>query len=532
MRLTIAVKIALAMVAIVIVCIATMAVVTSSNLQRGFIAYLNAMQTQDLDALRDVLAERYRKEGDFEWLRRQPRVLRELLEQIKPQIQTEPDGRARRRPADGPPPRPSDAPAPRSDDPAMARLGYGMRQPARMDGRDEMRARLRDDGADPRGAAPALADPPAGPRDPMGFASRISIVDAQGRPLIGPPDFPPGIERAIVVDGTTVGRVRLLPLRQASGASANAGGFVREQLRDMLWLALGVCLLATLAAAALARHLLRPVAALRSVTEKLARGEFDARAPVLSRDELAELAEHVNAMAQALERSEQQRRTMLADISHELRTPLTVIRGEVEALQDGIRKADTRALASLHAEVLHLNQLVDDLHQLALADAGELHFAWQSVDLGQLLLPLLERYQGRAQAVGLQLRWALPQRPVTLMGDPGRLTQVLSNLLENSLRYTDHGGRIVVTLARQGDQAELVVDDSTPGVPPQQHARIFDRLYRVDQARSRVRGGSGLGLSICKVLVEAHGGSIVALPSVLGGIKMQILLPLDAYRGR
>jgi two-component system sensor histidine kinase BaeS len=281
----------------------------------------------------------------------------------------------------------------------------------------------------------------------------------------------------------------------------------------------------------LARHLLRPVAALRDVTARLARGQFDARAPLLSRDELAELALHVNAMAEALEKNEYQRRRMLADVSHELRTPLTVIRGELEALIDGIRTADARALESLHAEVLRLNKLVDDLHQLTLADAGDLKFDWQVLAFDELLLPILERFKTRADAAGLALRWSLPSMPVNLEGDAGRLTQVVINLLENSVRYTDAGGSIAATLTAGASDVELTIDDSAPGVPPGAHANIFERLYRVDSARTRERGGSGLGLAICKMLAEAHGGTISASPSPLGGVRMLLRLPMHSRKG-
>ena len=563
MRLTIARKIALAVTAIVILSIGTMAWVTSSNLQRGFVAYLNELQTQDLDQLRELLEDRYRTEGNWDWLRHKPRALRDVLDQMKPRILAEPDERypSRRRPpreqedpqGEGSPPAedpqqagppaaapqnpPQAYPPPRRDGPPGLRPprerldGYGppppMREgppPIRRDAPPPVRR-------DPPPARPGLPPPREegqGRRDPMGFASRISIQDADANPLVGPPEFPPGVERDIKVEGKVVGRMRMVPLRQASGSDASATGFLREQLQSLLLLSSALILLAILAAIWLARHLLRPVDALREVTARIACGEFDARAPLLSRDELAELALHVNAMAEALEESEQQRRKMLADVSHELRTPLTVIRGEIEALLDGIRKADAGALASLHAEVLRLNKLVDDLHQLTLADAGDLQYQWQEVDLSQLLLPILARYQPRAQQAGLDLSWSLPPSAVSLRkADAGRLTQVLTNLLENSVRYTDSGGQIVVALTQANRMAELSVEDSAPGVPQEAYTAMFDRLYRADAARSRARGGSGLGLAICKALVEAHGGSIVALPSVLGGVKMLIRLPLD-----
>ncbi len=557
MRLTIARKIALAVVAIVITCVGTMAYVTSVNLQRGFIDYLNHVQAQDMEKLRDRLAERYRQEGSFDWLRHNRRAMREVLDTLTfrfqgPQNRPPRDeeqgayGRPPPRPDDDRPPRQYDRPPPQGDDRPLRQDDRPPRpdddRPPRQDNRppppgddrpprpgDDRPPRPGDDGPprqdDGRPPRPDEGRAPA-PRDPMGFATRISIVDADGRMVIGR-EFPPGIERDIVVDGQVVGRMRLMPLREAGASDSSAVDFVRKQLEDILWLALGLIALSVLLAVWLARHLLRPVAALRAVTERLARGQFDARAPLLSRDELAELALHVNSMAQSLEESEQQRRKMLADISHELRTPLTVIRGEIEALLDGIRQADNRALESLHAEVLHLTKLVEDLHQLNLADAGHLQFDWQRFDLGAHLLPMMERHRQRASDAGLTLTWTLPPQPIEIEADASRLTQVIVNLLENSMRYTDKGGVINVTLAQQGGFAELSVDDSAPGVPDGVHASLFERLYRVDAARTRKSGGSGLGLSICKAIIEGHGGTIVALPSPLGGVKMFVRLPLE-----
>lgn len=492
MRLTIARKIALAVIATVILCVGTMAWVTSSNLQRGFIAYLNQMQVQDLEQVSYLLAQRYRREGSFEWLRGDQRAMREVLAQLSPQIQAE--GAAQRRHR-GPPPGRGD----RFDQPGPT---------GRRDG------------------PPPEAPPPPGARDPMGIGARLTVFDHEGIALIGPPDVPAGIERPIIVDGATVGTVRVRPLRQSG--EAGAAGFLREQVRDIVIVAAVMVLVSILLALWLARHLLRPVAALRDVTARLARGQLSARAPLLSRDELAELALHVNAMAEALESSERQRRKVLADVAHELRTPLTVIRGEIEALIDGIRKADPAALQSLHAEVLHLNKLVDDLHQLTLADTGDLHFDWQQVELAELLLPVLDRYRARAASAGIELTRTLPALDLFVRGDPGRLTQVVVNLLENCVRYTDAGGQIALDLARDGQHAMLVIEDSAPGVPAADHGAIFERLYRVDAARSRERGGSGLGLAICKALVEAHGGTITASASALGGVRMVLRIPLSS----
>lgn len=530
-RLTIARKIALAVALIVILCIGTMAWLTNANLQRGFIAYLNEMQAQDLDQVSRLLAERYRREGDFEWLRHRPRAMRDVLDQMSPQLKMEADtpGNRRRRDGDDRPERDRERGGYGPPDRQGPREGARDGPPDDLQGRGPPRGEERGADGPPRRGEAQRPPRPREIQDPMAFAARLTVKDEYGASLVGPPDPPSGIVRPIMVDGRQVGTVQLLLLRQSAGQSATAANFLRTQTRDILLLS-GALLLAALAlAAALARHMLRPVAALHGVTARLARGELAARAPVLSRDELGELALHVNAMAQELERNETQRRRMLADVSHELRTPLTVIRGEIEALIDGVRKADQQALESLHGEVLRLAKLVDDLHQLALADTGDLHFEMRALALQPMLLPLAERYHARAAAAGLALRWELPPRPVMVRGDARRLEQVVVNLLENSIRYTDRGGVIVLVLrvrhdGRQ-DQAEITLDDSAPGVPAGAHARLFERLYRVDQARTRERGGSGLGLAICKALVEAHGGAIVALPSEHGGIRVRITLP-------
>jgi two-component system sensor histidine kinase BaeS len=577
MRMTIARKIAVAVVAIVVLCVGTMAWVTSANLQRGFIDYMNEMQAEDLDDLGRRIATRYSQEGNWEWLRHRPRALRELLDQMSLTVMAEPaggfrrqppeegpDGRVRPPPRDGegpegrrppddrrPPPREGDdmegrRPPPEGDDDGNRpppRDGANMDGPRPPRDGDQRPPPREGDGyrGRPPGpgenfpAAPGQPGPddrpqrgaPPGARDPMGFASRVSIYGLDGRPILGPPDAPPGLEHAIMLEGEKIAVIRLRPLQVAAGANANATGFLEKQVHAILWLALVLIGMSVLLAMMLARHLLRPVAALRDVTGRIAKGDLEARAPLMSQDELAELALHVNAMAESLEQNERQRRRMVADISHELRTPLTVIRGEIEALLDGIRQADPGALESLHAEVLRLNKLVEDLHQLTLADAGGLSYHWNEVDLAELLDPVFKRFQPRAESVGLSLKWKLAEGDVVVKADPDRLTQVVVNLLENSVRYTDAPGRIEASLVYTANKAELVIEDSSPSAPPEDLPHLFDRLYRVDNARTRslAKGGSGLGLAICKALVEAHGGTIEAMESRLGGVCMLITLP-------
>ena len=300
---------------------------------------------------------------------------------------------------------------------------------------------------------------------------------------------------------------------------------MRSQIRQMIWLAIGLALFSILFSLCLARHLLRPVASLHSVTKRIAQGQFDARANIISEDELGELAAQVNVMAQALQNNELQRRKILANISHELRTPLTVIRGEIEAMLDGVRHLNPTGLKSLHEEVLRLNKLIDDIHQINLADSGDLSYQLTRIDLGDFIQDTLERFRPNIEKAKLKMAFDAPSTPLYINADSGRLSQVISNLLENCIRYTDAGGCIQCSIVPIGPVIELCIEDSAPGVPDGTHARLFERLYRADHARSREHGGSGLGLSICKALIESHNGKIEALPSALGGIKILIRLP-------
>ena len=498
MRMTIAFKLAAAAIVMVVLCLGTMAWVTSRNLEHGFLNYLNELQSQALDEVSDELSKQYRERGNFEWLRRNPRALAALMDQRHREEHAAGNGGDEPPNEQAPPPRPEDPPPPR-------------------DGRPAPLPPPRAEGPPPRGNGEVS--------DPLGFGLRLTVFDAEGRPVMGPRNPEPGITRDIEVNGRVVGRLNLMPVHQLPGAAARS--FVRGQIRDLLRLAVALLLASTIAAMLLARRLLRPVAALRRVTQNIARGKFDTRAPLMGSDELAELALHVNTMAEALEANEKQRRKVLADVSHELRTPLSVIRGEIEALQDGVRRADANALESLHGEVLRLNKLIDDLYQLALADSGGLHYHKEQLDLAELVREIGENFQVRAAKAGLRLTLRDPGQALPVFGDPGRLAQVFSNLVENSIRYTDSGGSIVIGARADGALAEVCVEDSAPGVPDGAHKQLFERLYRVDQARSRNRGGSGLGLAICKSLVEAHGGVIAAMPSTLGGVKVLVHLPLE-----
>ncbi|HEY5512537.1 MAG TPA: ATP-binding protein, partial [Geomonas sp.] len=281
----------------------------------------------------------------------------------------------------------------------------------------------------------------------------------------------------------------------------------------------------------LANRLVLPIRRLAASMHRLASGEFDIRVAVGPLDELGQLARDFNTLALSLENTEQARRRWVADISHELRTPLSILRGEIEAIQDGVRQADSDSMCSLHAEVMRLNRLVDDLYQLSLFDIGALSYRKIDLDLRALLADAVASFRAEFDQKGISLEADFPPGSnFFVFADPGRLHQLFDNLLDNALKYTDPGGELSVRLECRGDLATVELADSAPGVAPQELERLFDRLYRVESSRNRALGGAGLGLAICKNIVEAHEGSIRALPSPKGGVLISIELPLTGSR--
>jgi two-component system sensor histidine kinase BaeS len=276
----------------------------------------------------------------------------------------------------------------------------------------------------------------------------------------------------------------------------------------------------------LARGFLAPIRRLARATHRLAAGDYAQRISVDRRDELGQLVDDFNAMAAKLQQAETARRAFLADVSHELRTPLAILRGEIEALQDGVRSLSPEALKSLQAEVGALSALVDDLHELTNADVGSVQYEHADVDIAGLLRATLYAFRDRFAARALAVDTAeVPDERVVVVGDSRRLTQLFNNLFENTLRYTDEGGRVEVGLRTSKDGVELDLQDSAPGVPKHLRPRLFERLFRVESSRNRALGGTGLGLALCRSIVEMHGGDIQASASGLGGLRIVVHLP-------
>ncbi|MBD8094589.1 HAMP domain-containing protein [Pseudomonas fluorescens] len=359
-----------------------------------------------------------------------------------------------------------------------------------------------------------------------GALVRTALLDAQQQRVAGyKKPSAHAIMRPITLNGTTVGWLALAPFQSVSEGGGEI--FRRYQLQTSLIVGLASLLLATLIAWWISRTLLGPVKRVAAATHRLAAGEYNCRVSVASKDEVGQLSCDFNRLALALERNESMRRDFMADVSHELRTPLAILRGELEALEDGIRVLNRDALRSLQAEVGLLGKLIEDLYDLSLADVGALAYRKSKADVGALLSQSVELFRERSMARRLHLELKLPARPYVLEVDACRLQQLFSNLLENSMRYTMAGGHVRVGLRPEGQALIIDIIDSVPGVSAEQLPRLLERFYRGDASRNRANGGAGLGLAICRNIVEAHGGRISAAHSPTGGLWLSIRLPSE-----
>lgn len=234
----------------------------------------------------------------------------------------------------------------------------------------------------------------------------------------------------------------------------------------------------------------------------------------------------IDTSANSLSTQDQNQKQWMADTSHELRTPIAILRAQVEAFQDGIQEVTPKTLQVLHTEIMGLSKLVDDLHWLARFDVGSLKHSFVPVDVVSTLQDISDLFEERYAEKELTIdKSGITSESCTVYADNNRMRQVFINLLENSLRYTDKGGKLRFSIEKSPTAVVLRFDDSHPGIPEEQMPKVFDRFFRVESSRSRELGGSGLGLAICKTIIEAHSGSINASKSDLGGIRIEIVLP-------
>lgn len=479
MKISITHRLFLAIILAAGLAVLSMVLIMQWSVRQGFMRYLNTMEKAGISRLAASLEEGYRPESGWDFVLRDPALLPRLV------VASMPGGGL-------PPPETQTGPPPGF--PPEPGLGGG---------------------PPPRPFPPHLA---------QHFDQRLFLLDANKKVLVSRVEVPAhSAATPLRHQGKIVGYLGLLPGKKLSDPHQER--FLREQSSVFAMVTGIVLLLAAGLSLLLSNRLVRPLRTLAAATHQLAVGRFSTRVKVVSADELGQLADNFNTLAMTLEKNEQARQQWVADISHELRTPVAILRGEIEALQDGIRQPDSGSLRSLHGEVLRLTRLVDDLYQLTMSDLGALTYQKENLDIIGLLKETIASHDTKFSDKGITLTSTLPTEKVEILGDAERLRQLFANLLANSLKYTNAGGELRLGMTCHAHNVIIDFQDSAPGVAGTDMDRLFERLYRVEASRNRATGGAGLGLAICRNIVEAHQGKISAQSSPLGGLWVQIELP-------
>jgi two-component system, OmpR family, sensor histidine kinase BaeS len=484
-----------------------MAIVLSLNLKRGFADYLDARDSEQLRAFAGAAANAIQARSDAAAFAATGAPWHTLIEELA-QRGDIPDVK------------------PGTPFPGLGKPGRTRPRELELDkiqnppGRDDVQPTQQLESAKPR----RVRRPP-----PDGFAIRLMLFDLNGQQLFGPAPARQAamIEQAIVVAGQRIAIARLLP-RAPIPRTVDAS-FLRSQYRSAGLLTLMLLVLASIAAFYFARSGAARLLAMQRATTAIASGDLSSRVQINGSDEISAMGQNINSMAQNLQQLDNARRRWLAEISHELRTPLSVIVGELDALRLNVRPLTMTAVVSLSEEAQRIERIVSDLHFLALSDLSGVPCQFAPCDAVMIVNKVTSKVTKEFVAAGIDLDLNLHGlSALPVVWDAIRITQLLGNLLSNSLRYTDAPGKVVLTMRRDEKQVFLTLNDSAPGVGQGDLARIFEPLFRLDSSRARVSGGSGLGLAVSQSIVRAHAGSIQASASALGGLCMEIMLPIDA----
>lgn len=360
------------------------------------------------------------------------------------------------------------------------------------------------------------------------FESRVVLLDAEKKLVAGPGAYPVDMHLVTLKQKSTVfgylGHIsskNILAMHQLQ--------FLQQQKKSFAFISFLIAILAAFIAVPVAGRMVRRINALAKRTHLMAAGQYDNLHAVGPSDELGQLTRDFNSLAVTLKKNEMLRKQWVADISHELRTPLAVLQGEIEAIQDGVRISTPEAMSSLHSEVLRLNRLVHDLFQLSMSEIGALTYRKENLGIVKTIAKSADIFAEEFAQKNIVLKLNIQDKiegKMHIFGDPERLHQLFTNLLSNSLHHTDSEGILKIVCKLHDGKVEIIYQDSPPGVPEADIPRLFDRLFRVDDSRNRASGGAGLGLAICKNIVEAHNGTIRAAPSPLGGVLIRILIPI------
>jgi two-component system sensor histidine kinase BaeS len=356
---------------------------------------------------------------------------------------------------------------------------------------------------------------------------RLTLMDRNKSIVIGSLSLDPnGALLPITSNNNIVGWLHINPSNNLTDAVAIQ--FEEQQFNSGYWIAIICVFLAAGAAMILARHLSIPVKLLAQATRALTAGDYTTRIEETrpDKDDMGRLQRDFNSLANTLEKNENTRRQWIVDISHELRTPIAVLRGEIEALQDGVRECSKDNLESLHMEILHVNQIIEDLYQLSMSDIGALNYKKEDVELSKAMDDAVSSYKETLKQQNISLKFDMNSCGTSkIFADPQRLYQLFSNFMQNTLRYTDPDGQLEIWCEKSDKHVTINWRDSAPGVSDELLPQLFVRLFRTEESRCRQTGGAGLGLSICKNIVDAHDGEISVQHSPLGGLWFITRLP-------
>jgi len=470
---------------------------TQWSIGRGMVEYANQKEVETLMPFRTELAQIYQRQGNWDVFIEQPHLFKQLLDrhldenQLLPKRNEPPHKRKPREPRPSkahhnPPPHPDDRP--------------------------------------PKGEHHNRPPPKGKDRHMMSYV----LMDEDKNYLVG--RYDPDREYAygtILADEKVIGYLAVSKRHHLTQGYELA--FIEQQRTYLYLFAFGMMALVAIFTLPLARHLVEPLKQLASNIHALTQGNYAHRHTAFRKDEFGQLQQDQNKLAQTLEQNDKARSRWLANTSHELRTPVAVLRGEIEAMLDGIHDRSEANVESLLQEVLQLQTLIDDLQQLNRAELGGMTFNKANLDLTQFLTEKAESMFGFMLANKVELKTDFLDTPCLISGDPVRLGQLIENLCQNSVKYAGQNSTVSLSLVHDDYKAVIRVEDNGPGVENSKLPYLFEYLYRVEDSRSRHLGGSGLGLAICKHIVEGHEGTIHAEHSRLGGLAIVISLKMQNH---
>ncbi|MDI3547833.1 MAG: hypothetical protein PWR10_1485 [Halanaerobiales bacterium] len=331
----------------------------------------------------------------------------------------------------------------------------------------------------------------------------------------------------LTIKGEKIGRVFISSPEQPGLLTARDRYFTERINKAILWAAGLIALVTILVSIYFSRRLSRPLLEMSEATQKIAEGRFEQRINVSGSDELGRLGIAFNEMAGKLEHLEKIRQESTSDLAHELRTPLTTMRSYLEAMEDGVIPPSKENISSLHSELMRLVRLVNRLGELAEVEGKIINLKKEELNLLDLVERVGERFLPLAGEKGIDFRVRAEDRGLIINGDQDSIEQIFSNLFSNAIKYTNPGGKIEVSLEKKNDRVRVVVKDTGIGIAREDLPYIFERFYRADKSRSRGTGGTGIGLTLTKKLVEAHDGQIFVRSKLGEGTEFTILFPLS-----